>query len=42
MTAIIIIGCQLDYIWNELKPKQLGKLVREFSLLTHLSLEDPP
>jgi len=29
MTAIL--GSQLDYISNELKPKQLDKLVRQFS-----------
>lgn len=26
-------GCQLDYIKNELKPKQLGTPVREFFLI---------
>jgi hypothetical protein len=27
---IAILSCQLDYIWNELKPKWLGTPVRDF------------
>lgn len=35
-----ILGCQLNYIWNELTPKQLGIPVREFSSLNHSRQED--
>lgn len=30
-SVMAILGCQLDSIWNELKPKHLRTLVRDFS-----------
>lgn len=29
------LGCQLDYIWNRLKPKQLGMRVGDLFLLDY-------
>ena len=28
------LGCQVDYIWNQLNPKQLSTPVRDFFSLT--------
>ena len=33
------LGCQFDYIWNQLKPRQLCEVP---SRLDHLKREDPP
>lgn len=31
MASLLVIStCQLDHIWNQLKPKQLGTLVGDF------------
>lgn len=34
--VMVSLGHQLDYIWNELKSKELGESVREFSWLDYL------
>lgn len=41
--VIATLGCQVDYIWNELKAKQAGHTCEGlFSPLNHLRWEDYP
>lgn len=41
LLVITIIGCQFDYIWNYLKPKELGKIVKVFFLIYVFEVERP-
>lgn len=38
--VIVNLGYQLNYTWNQLKPKQPGATVKDFSWFDHLSRED--
>lgn len=41
LPVVTVLGCQLDYVWNRLKPKQPGTPVRNFVVIKSFEVGRP-